>query len=217
MALHSKKDFAEMCDLTTGNLSVYEGRRKVVYSGDYVDDSIEPNKSFLEKRKAKAQKESPSENPFADLPTVTKKEVKVKERDHPAPKVKPADSSKGKLYQLDHEKVQLQNEKLSLNNEMLRRKLEKIEGESIPTTLVKAIISQLGRSFPTEYKNLYEQSLVEISKKYNISLEDQAKYKGSAIENINKATGRAISQSRRELNNVIKLFSEKKEVGEREQ
>lgn len=51
MALLTKKEFAEKCGLETKSLSVYArpDRRKVVYSGDYVDDSIEPNKSFLQK------------------------------------------------------------------------------------------------------------------------------------------------------------------------
>jgi len=51
MALHTKKQFADLCGITPGNLSNYASpkRRKVVYSGDYVEDTIEPNISFLKK------------------------------------------------------------------------------------------------------------------------------------------------------------------------
>jgi hypothetical protein len=49
MALHSKKEFAAICGLKTKNLAVYESRGKLVYTGESIDDGIEPNRSFLKK------------------------------------------------------------------------------------------------------------------------------------------------------------------------
>ena len=70
MALHTKKDFAELCGMTTKVLSVYasKNRCKVVYSGDYVDDKIEPNISFLRKWAGKNKAEMNTPLPPVELP-----------------------------------------------------------------------------------------------------------------------------------------------------
>ena len=70
MALHTKKDFAELCGMTTKLLSVYasKNRCKVVYSGDYVDDKIEPNISFLRKWAGKNKAEKNTPLPPVELP-----------------------------------------------------------------------------------------------------------------------------------------------------
>jgi hypothetical protein len=77
MALHTKKQFAKLCGITTKELSVYAGpkRRKVVYSGDYVDDTIQPNidflRTWLDKKKYEMNKPLPPlelpENLFWEL------------------------------------------------------------------------------------------------------------------------------------------------------
>lgn len=215
MALHSKQDFAAMCGLTTGNLSNYEKRRKVVYSGDYIDDSLELNRLFLEKRQKKQPQPVLTEDNF--LPPPNTPVVKPAQTRPPRqPRVTSTPREKGGLLAQDAEKMRLQNEKLQLSNDFMRRKLDKVLGETIPTDLAKAIISQLGRTYPTEYNNLWRQTLSDIAKRYGMSLEDEAKYVGAGIEAINKASTRAISEARREMRNVIQLFSDKKEVGERE-
>lgn len=220
MALHSKKDFAEMCGLTTGNLSVYEARRKVVYSGDYIDDSIELNRLFLDKRRrlqAKKSPERPTEPPKSDPPPPAPPKVEKPAPTRPKPPrvVQLTDTGAGLIAE-DAEKARLTNEKLQLANEFMRKRLEKLMGESIPTELVKAIIAQLGRSFPTEYRNLWDQTMADLAKKYNMSFEDEAKYRAIGIESINKFTERAVAEAGRELKNLIQQISEKREVGERD-
>lgn len=49
MAFLTKKEFADLCGMTTGNLSNYITRKKVFPSGDLIDDTFAANKEFLEK------------------------------------------------------------------------------------------------------------------------------------------------------------------------
>src|SRR5690606_352900 len=54
MALHTKKDFADLCGLRTNTLATYVGRGKVVVRADnMVDDKDPVNKAFLQHRKGK--------------------------------------------------------------------------------------------------------------------------------------------------------------------
>jgi hypothetical protein len=183
-----------------------------VYSGDYIDDGVELNKLFLQKRQKK-QAAAPAPSPEGSPAPVVQKPA---ERPPKRPNTASAGTSKSEMLAQDAEKVRLQNEKLQLANDFMRKKLEKVVGESIPTELVKGVISQLGRTYPTEYRNLWEQTLTDIAKRYGMTLEDEAKYKGLGIEGINKASIRAVGEARRELKTLVQLFSEKKEVGERE-
>ena len=54
MALHSKKDFAIMCGLSTGNLANNITRGKVITTGKFIDDKIEKNQFFLKKWQEKS-------------------------------------------------------------------------------------------------------------------------------------------------------------------
>jgi len=49
MPLYTRKQFAELCDVTVNYLNVYIGRNKVILSGEYIDDSIPQNGYFLQK------------------------------------------------------------------------------------------------------------------------------------------------------------------------
>jgi hypothetical protein len=57
MALHSKSDFAKLCGLTTGNLTNYIKRNKVLMSGDFIDDYQDDQDSgySLNNKKTKMQ------------------------------------------------------------------------------------------------------------------------------------------------------------------
>jgi hypothetical protein len=61
--LYTKAEFAAATGLSSGNLSNYIHKlKKVVASGDYIDDEIPQNAAFLERRKHKKQSDRISNN-----------------------------------------------------------------------------------------------------------------------------------------------------------
>ena len=76
MALHSHTEFAKLCGLTRGAISVYRQRRKVVYTYIdevvFIDDSIRENKDFLQKRLDVLASQPPK------IEEITYKEITVK-------------------------------------------------------------------------------------------------------------------------------------------
>lgn len=217
MAFHTKKAFAEMCGMKTGNLSVYEKRGKVLYSGELIDDTIEPNVSFLQKWGTKAKAEEARPEPAKAPPPVPVLTTVMQKPPSPVAKTKARkvqDPAQTSLYALEQEKISLQNEKLTEEIDLLRKKKEKIEGESIPVDLVKAIISQLSQSFVSSYRDLTDNFLIEMSKKKDIPNDEMAELRGILLEGMNKTSHRAVSEAKREMRNIIKIFSSKKDVGE---
>src|ERR1700747_3523027 len=53
MALFSKKEFAEKCGLGTNQLSIYIKRGNVVLTGDSVDNTLDKNRAFIQKKQSK--------------------------------------------------------------------------------------------------------------------------------------------------------------------
>src|ERR1035441_2132728 len=69
MALYTKKEFTAICGIRNDDLSIYVKRKKVVLTGEMVDDTILVNKNFIEKRKMR----------MGDAPIPVKKQPKIKE------------------------------------------------------------------------------------------------------------------------------------------
>lgn len=53
MAFLTKKEFATRCGISTKTLSTYRKRNKIIYSGEFIDDSNPVNKEFIEYRQEK--------------------------------------------------------------------------------------------------------------------------------------------------------------------
>ena len=68
MALYTKKQFAELCCVSSQYINEYLKRKHLVLSGDYIDDTIEPNLSFLKKRLDKKKAEMNRPLPPVELP-----------------------------------------------------------------------------------------------------------------------------------------------------
>lgn len=222
-----------MCGLTTGNLSVYArpDRNKVIYSGELIDDSIEPNKSFLKqrfdflatKKGLTTPRETLTTNPVVpsteklltkkSKASEFKKPVHVSEKKH---EVKQPAAGSGSLYEISMEQKRADLEKTEQEIEILKKKNEKLDGEYFPTEIAKAIVTQLGRSFTQEYKDLTENFLIEIAKKKDLSDIEMAEFRSFLLESINKSTTKAVADAKREMKNTLKVFTVKKEVGERE-
>jgi hypothetical protein len=215
MALHTKKEFAKMCGLTTGNLSVYEKRGKVVYSGDYVDDAIEPNGSFLKLRKEKVTGEHVEVQAAAPVVKQTTKVIKAPKIHKPeAPNVE-NEGEKAPVYELTAKKIQTQIAKMDMEMEKMRLQNSKVMGELIPTAMVKPCVLQHNQSILTESKNTIDDIMRIFKKKYSVTPEDEAEMKSQYLVALNDMMKKATTLTVKSINNIVHEFAAKRHVGER--
>lgn len=211
MAFHTKKEFAELCGLSTGNLGNYitgKGRKvEVVMSGDVIDDSIPMNALFLAKRAGRAATKSATEVPHIQAPVMpATKKVEIK-----APAANASEYSK-----LDLEKIQLENEKKRIDIELAKARLAKQNGESIPMDAAKTIVAIQQRSSANRWKNSVEMFLIIWAKFFNLTPEQTAEIRRKQLDEINIAINDSADEAYKSLKKLAEEFSDTKEVGEKE-
>lgn len=217
MALHTKKEFAAMCGLTTGNLSNYAMRKpaKVIYSGDYVDDSIEPNKSFLAKRiavkgtvekiekKQEGIEQKPIKIPNIQLATIQKPDE---------PNVKPAKTgSKGTLYEVKTE-AEIEKIKVDTRLKVLQEQFKK--GQNMPTDAAKVMIAQLGKAYISKFNSAADNLLMEIAKTKDMTRTEMALMRNRLAEIVNEASVSSVEEAKKYMRAVLKEISVQRGVGE---
>lgn len=234
MALLTKKEFAEKCGMTTGNLSNMVARKKVYYSGDYIDDSFEINKAFLQKMIEKRGgqphviKHKPKNLPKEVVHETTNVEQVVEQVFEPKiknvakPNLQPININVGNqmptdasFLALEREKLTLQNEKLKEDIKLANRKNEKIAEESILVEHVKGLIVVQSESAKVAWENATEDLLVRITGEFKIPRDKIAKIKGMQNEIINKAIDRAMEESLKGLKRMQTEHANKKGRGEK--
>ena len=225
MALHPKPDFAKLCGISTREISIYAKRKKIVLSGDYIDDSLEVNRLFIEKRKIKLSETGGSTRGDNSTPPHQKRNPhysspEVDEQDVPdVGDIDDDDNEAGwdskTMQGLTKQKLVVEIEKKKREIALLKIRQEKLNAVVIPTDLVKIIFAQHSRSIATEFKNSVDTILTLISKKADLRIEQTAELRGSLLQQINEAMERSVTESKKNINNIVKEFIEKKEVGER--
>jgi hypothetical protein len=233
MAVHLKADFAKLCGLTTGNLTVYIGRKKVVMSGDVIDDTIPLNKEFLEHRIALQSQKSPQPEPAP-------KKLRLIKPDPGTPDIQPKvkqpdnidelsdeefeemlngsddlDSLFKATKSLDHKKTIVEIKKKQKEIAILTIREEKARGLVIPTDLVLTLINQHSRTIAAEFKNSVDSILTKISKKKDLSAVEQSDLRGELLHVINQTVDKTVNVSQKNVGNIVKEFIEKRDVGER--
>ena len=209
MALHTKVGFSKTCGITTGHLAVYLKRGKVVMSGDYIDDSVGNNATFLKK----CQQKRGVADITADEPEVLPEKGKLRRLS--------ADQSDviNKMFPkpggLEAEKTAQQIEKLQQEVSLLKVKNEKAQGQSVQIDLVKALFSRHTKFTLVEYSNCMDKMIVRLAKRYSIPKQETAELKKEMIVEINQFTKKADEETRKDLVNIVNEFTKKKENGER--
>lgn len=213
MALHSKKQFADLCGIATNNLSVQIARGKVIVVNDLIDDTLEKNKSFFEKR---ASKKPANSNQSASIEINTSKittESIVKPPQNLNELIAPSENqsyteSERQLKYLDTLKRAAEIEKLSLD-------VAKKKGEVIPSELVKPVFLQHNQSIITEFKNVTDEVIRMFAKKKSLSVNEVAEITGELTSCINNAMNKATTATVNAIDSIVNDFAEKKGVGER--
>lgn len=209
MALHSKKQFADLCGIATNNLSVQIGRGKVIVVNDLIDDTQEKNKAFLQKRISKNQ---PNLNQQTNTSVVLTENI-INSQKNPIELIQPNENqsyteSERQLKYLDTLKRQAEIEKLSLD-------VAKKKGEVIPSELIKPVFLQHNQSIITEFKNVTDEIIRMFAKKKSLSVNEVAEITGELTSCINNAMNKATTATVNSIESIVNDFAEKKGVGER--
>lgn len=217
MAVYTKKDFAKLCGIKTKDLANYIKRGKVVLNGEEIDGEVPENKYFVEKRQAfnakKNNVELPAEEKKLNERTGEKKTKEVQPKfEFPAEHA----PSQSENYQIDTKIKKQELEKSSLQTSLLKEKLKKISGDSIPTDLVKNLIASHSKSITIAFQNGADNLLMKIAKKKGLDRTEMAELRVDLIEIINIAVNDSIEVSKKTVRNIVAEYSQKKEQGERE-
>jgi len=111
------------------------------------------------------------------------------------------------LAELTRLKVQADLDKKNIDIKLAQLKYEQDVGAYLPTDLVISLISHLGKSFLTTYKEGADAFLTEISHRTSMKSSDTAKCKGELIKIINKAHEKAVRHSKTQIKNILLEFT----------
>jgi len=213
MALHTRRQLIDLIGISKNALAVYIQRKKIILSGKYIDDQIEPNVSFIRKWSEKTQVNktpnvAPPIHPTIEIPITTNKPSNKKGASND-------DDSGGGIYGLEKMQKSLAIEKIKKENELLDVKIAKAHGENVPTDLIKPLFAQHAKSMTAAFYNAADLLLARIGKKYKITQNDVATYRGDLVEIINQAIEDSIAESRQHLKAIIDEYSQRRGVGEK--
>lgn len=210
MAFYTRTEFCKLFEIDHGYLSTYIGRKKIILSGEFIDDTVQANADWIRKRKEKLGKkvQLPSmETPKADLFTAET----TKNTPNTSNNTPPGQTN----YDLDNEIKQLEAEKKRQDIENMRLKNEKLQGKLMPTDLVKVLFSEYTQSNTTSFMENVNVFLQKLFLKKDFSKEEQAQVRGDVKDMVNNSINAAVDATEKKLENILKEFQNKKDVGER--
>jgi hypothetical protein len=208
MALHSKSDFAKLCGLTTGNLTNYIKRNKVLMSGDFIDDQEPINKDFLANRQSKTppKYEPPSPVLRSIRPDTGDQDEEDENDDYQD------DQDSG--YSLNNKKTKMQIAKLEVDTRLQELKEEKMRGELIPVDLVINVFRSHTQSIVTSMKDGIEDLLINFSVEARLKGDQLASLRGKMVGILNTGVEKSVIISNRNFNAIREQVKVKKDVGE---
>lgn len=106
--------------------------------------------------------------------------------------------------------------KLREDTALAKIKVEKAEGELIPTDLVRFTILRNNKELTAAYENSLNEMIADLGQRHRLSGEVMSNYKKMIIDVINKANKDAAEATKREINNIVAEFSEKRGKGEKQ-
>ena len=241
MALFSRKEFATKWGVSSGNLTNYINRKKIIVNRkDQIDDSVEKNREWIENRKAflirKAAKAGEPAPSFDDpVPKKAPSRTKTKKDDAPPEPpmdftsfetlfdekdiddVELADMTGLSLSDLQKLKTVVEIKQKESATKLNQIRLDKQQGELIPTELMKPIILQFSKAMSHGFKNAADEIIVEISHKKKMSASMTADLRKRLTELVNETIKTAVSTARKSAKNVAENFSETRSRGEKRQ
>lgn len=210
MPIYTKKEFANACELTPGNLSNYikRGKVKTKKAGKQIDTGESINAEFLAKRKVFLQsKKAEGKGVVTEI-----KEKEKPETQQVDPEIKQAALNKYEidtlLKQVELEKKQEEVKKLKLQN-------AKIQGENIPFEEVKTIFVRNGQHIGSVWEQAIEKFLVLMKKELNLDDKKLARFRKNANNTVNEALKDLEKENIKDLKVIRDIHSVKRGKGER--
>lgn len=196
MALHSKKEFAELCGWPTKTLSVYIGRAKVIVDEKgMVDDQNAINKGFLVKYGAKSSNKSSK--------AATPKESKSE-------KAKPDDG----YIQTIRDKANADLENKMVLNDLKRLEYKKKLGQVVPTEQVKSLFVMHSENIKGAYVEASDNLIVIFANRGGMNATDISDMRKKFTDLVNSAVDKAIEGTKAAMKSLVMEFSEKRGVGQ---
>ena len=196
MALYTRAQFADLCGKKRGHVTTYVTRGKLIVENDMIDDEHPVNK--LQKEKWLSKMSAPVAVAIDELSTPDESSEVIKRRP----------SNKGaELTDLEKEKKRAEIAKIKSATAKTELQTAKLRGESVPTDYVKNIISVLGHSLQSSYKNGAEILLLEFAQKAKLAPEVESEMKGRLIDLVNKSQRAAIIEAKKALSALVEESS----------
>jgi hypothetical protein len=244
MPIYTKTEFSKLCGFQKSNeLSVYQSRGKVVFSGEYVDMDVELNARFLDHRekllaskgilppslkdippRVEPSAPEPSPPPPASLPAA-KKPVKLDPpkglKEPKAPERKainvPAPTIPEGYTAMSQ--MAMQKDQLDIEKKVIEIKLKKLDhqkklGELVPTELVRTLFVQHSKSIMSAFHDEADNFLMEISKEAGLTREQLAKMRGKLVLKINQGIENSLKESKKSLQAIVEEYRMLRGVGE---
>lgn len=184
MSTHSKKEFAELCGLTTRHLAVYIKRKKLIVSdSELIDDAVPQNNLFLKNRTTKIKRKAPKDKPD---PVKVARDAELKE-----------------LMAMEKETKRLAMESKRKEQTLLDAKIQKMHGQLMPTDLVKVLFAQHFREVSTSFKQGIDGILSEIGKKARLNGNQVAEIRATMVKIINECVNKSVDNSKKSIERIV--------------
>lgn len=231
MAFLSTVEFAERCNLSQGNLSNYKARGKCRMTGDFYDDKDPINSMFLAARDAIAAKKklgikTARGNRWKEKPK--KKAVKEKKTEPdfggfvpddlpPNKKQLPPEPNRQQYSQSDDDdggglqvvKMKADIARINSVRELNQLKIQKQQGELIPTELVRPVIAQLAKSLASNFKSGADNLIVEISHRKKMTGAELADLRAILVGIVNDSISKSVKDSKKMSEHIARDYTSK--------
>ena len=220
MAKKTKKQFADICEIKTKDLSVYIMRHKVLVGNDgLIDDKNEHNLAFIANRGRKTKKKTIVKPKVSSkLKTKTKQsqknkavepkektlEIKFQEPQNPI-----LESEIYERAELDKAKLKADLKKKLLDSDIAKINKEKLQGLLIPTDLVMSVIKLQSDSLKVAYHAAAENLILIIGQRKKLNNKDIADIRRDLTGTINQAVDVGVSESHKGIKKIVKEYSMK--------
>lgn len=195
MALHSKKEFAELCGMPSKSLSVYISRGHVlVGENDQIDDKNPVNAAFREKHGARAGRKQPKASGDKSSSGTPKRDEG--------------------FIQTMRDKTEAELENKRVNNDLKRLELKKKMGQVVPTEDVKRLFVMHSENIKGAYVEASDNLIVIFGNKGGLNATDISEMRKKFVDLVNGAIDKAIAGTKGRLQALVAEFSEKRGVGQ---
>ena len=202
MAFYSRKEFALLAGYSSEGtkwkgINMCVKRGEIITSGSKIDDTIPQNKIWLEKQQA-------SRGIF-EKPVI---------KTTPFVEEKPTQKSRYNSLSIESEIKKADLEKKQKDIKLADLKIAKLEGELIPTDLVRTVISELSEAMKIAYMDAMENYTTVIARQTKLSIAKESEIKKHFTRIINDTLDRQVVIAIKSVKKIVDEYSETRGRGE---